>query len=239
LTAAGKVFLQRAQRIELEMLQANEELKSLSDAGIDVLRVAAGPLFHQQYLAPVFSDLLLEFPSLRLDLAVGTNELNLPRLVKGELDVVLGVVQSMTPEGALKDIRMTLLQHGIILSPKHELGSSTIVIPEQMRNLKWVLYGDDEDTETWLNTYFRENNLGMPLVSVHTASFATGMELVRDSNFVMMAPVQLKKMIETAGLRIVKAQPSITNLTSGAYVRPSSMGFPAVKRFLELMAAAF
>lgn len=65
------------------------------------------------------------------------------------------------------------------------------------------------------------------------------MELVRDSDFVMMAPVQLARMIESTGLRIVKAEPSITNLTSGAYVRPSSMGFAAVKRFLELMTEAF
>ena len=45
LTAAGSKFLQRARRIQQEYEQGRAELKYLVDAGIDTLRIGAGPLF--------------------------------------------------------------------------------------------------------------------------------------------------------------------------------------------------
>lgn len=239
LTPAGKSFLRRALRVEQEMLQATEEIRSLEDAGLDVLRVGAGPLFHQRYVAPIFSKLLLEFPSLRLDLTVNPNELSLPMLIKGELDIVLGVIQPTGPDGALQSMPLTVLEHGIITSPESGVSGQSEILPEQMRDMRWVLYGDDEDTETWLNSYFQRNSLGTPNIAVRTASFATGLGLVRSTGFVMMSPIQLAPVIEKAGLIVLPAKPAITNFTSGAYVRPSSMGFPAIKRFLELLQDEF
>ena len=235
LNPAGHSFLRRAVRVEQELLQASEELRSLEEAGLDVLRIGAGPLFHQRYVAPVFSKLLLEFPALRLDLTVSANELSIPELMKGDLDIVLGAIQPIGPDGAITLLPMTTLEHGVITSKKTELADQKQIFPQQMRDMKWVLYGADKDTEIWLNSYFLRNSLGAPHIAVRTASFATGLGLVRDSGFVMMAPIQLAPVIEDADLKIIPANPTISKLTSGAYVRPSSMGFPAIKRFLELL----
>lgn len=239
LTPAGESFLLRAQRVEQELLQANEELRSLKDAGLDVLRIGAGPLFHQRYVAPVFSKLLLEFPSLRLDLTVNQNELSLPMLMKGELDIVLGFIQPTGPDGALKSMPLTVLEHGVIVAPDSWDKDQTRIRPEQMGDLRWVIYGDGEHSETWLNSYFQRHTLGAPNIAVRTASFATGLGLVRSAGFVMMAPTQLAPVIEDAGLMVLPAIPAITSFTSGAYVRPSSLGFPAIKRFLELLEDEF
>lgn len=239
LTSAGKSFLRRAQRIEQEMLQANEELRSLKGAGLDVLRIGAGPLFHQRFVAPVFSKLLIEFPSLRLDLTVDLNEYSLPMLVKGELDIVLGAIQPTGPDGALQSIEMAVLEHGIIMPSGSPIAGQSNLPPKHMRGMRWVLYGYDEVAESWLDEYYQKNGLGSPHIAVRTASFATGLGLVRSSGFVMMAPVQLTPVIEAAGLRILSANPAITSLTAGAYVRPSSLGFPAVKRFLDILETEF
>ncbi|MBL4644970.1 MAG: LysR family transcriptional regulator [Rhizobiales bacterium] len=239
LTAAGKRFFRRAQRIEQEMLQAEEELRSLKNAGLDVLRIGAGPLFHQRYVAPVFSKLLLEFPSLRLDLTADLNERSLPMLIKGELDVVLGVIQPIRGDDTLQTIEMAVLEHGIIMSPTSGIAERPYVLPEHMSEMRWVIYGYDEVAEGWLDSYYQRNGLGSPHIVVRTASFATGLGLVRSSGFVMMAPVQLAPVIVEAGLRVLAANPAITSLTVGAYIRPSSIGFPAVKRFLQLLQEEF
>lgn len=237
LTSAGKSFHRRAQRIEQEMLQATEELQSLENAGIELLRVGAGPLFHQRYVAPVFSKLLLEFPSLCLDLTIDLNERSLPMLIDGDLDIVLGVIHPSGPDGALHSIQMTVLEHGIIIPPNMGVTDHQKMMPEHMQELRWVLYGYDTVAEGWLEDYYKSNGLRSPHITVRTASFATGLELVRSSGFVMMTPIQLKPVIEAAGLKVMPADPPITNLASGAYVRPSTMGFSAVKRFLELLQA--
>ena len=236
LTPAGKKFLPRARRIEQEVLQAKEELRSLEYAGLDIMRIGAGPLFHQRFVAPVFAKLLQEFPTLRLDLSVDPNETSLPKLIAGDLDLVLGVIEpTLAQDDILILLKMTKLEHGIILPSDYKIANQTDVPAEALRDMRWVLYGDDQDTEKWLNDYFRENNLGRPQIAVQTASFNTGLSLVRSSGFVMMAPVQLAAVIKEAGLVIRSANPVITTLTSGAYVRPSSLGFPAIKRFLEIL----
>ncbi|WP_319533023.1 LysR family transcriptional regulator [uncultured Cohaesibacter sp.] len=239
LTPAGKAFYRRALKIEQELLQAKEELRGLENAGLDVIRIGAGPLFHQKYVGPVFSKLLLEFPALRLDLSVSNNEVNLPRLLRGDLDIVLGAIEPTGPDGAIKSIHLTSLEHGLVLAPDHKLGQLEFVYPEQLRDLIWAIYGDDEITEEPLNQYYLRNGLGSPHIAIHTASFATGLGLVRDSGFCMMAPVQIASVIEQSGLRVVRANPPLTNLTSGAYVRPSSLNFPAISRFLDLIAETF
>jgi len=129
------------------------------------------------------------------------------------------------------------LEHGIIIPPETDIKRKPTILPKDMRDMRWVLYGDDHDTEIWLNGYFQRNGLGTPNIAVRTASFATGLGLVRNSGFVMMAPVQLAPVIEEAGLRVLCAQPALTKLTSGAYVRVSSMGIPAIRRFLEILEA--
>ena len=236
LTPAGKRFLVRAKRIEQEVLQAKEELRSLEYAGLDILRIGAGPLFHQRFVAPVFAELLKEFPALRLDLSVDTNETSLPKLIAGDLDLVLGVIEPTTaPDGALVSKKMTRLEHGIILPTDSKIANQKNIFADTLRDMRWVLYGDDQDTEKWLNGYFQSNNLGRPKIAVQTASFNTGLSLVRSPGFVMMAPVQLAPVIKQAGLVIRSVNPSITNLSSGAYLRPSSVGFPAIKSFLRLL----
>ena len=176
LTPAGRRFLNRAQRIEQEVLQAKEEIRSLEYAGIDILRIAAGPLFHQRFVAPVFARILQEFPTLRLDLSVDTNETSLPKLIAGDLDLVLGVIEpNAAPDGALVSVKMTKLEHGLILPPNSKVAHRKNIAAEELREMRWVLYGDDQDTEKWLNGYFQDNNLGRPQVAVQTASFNTGL----------------------------------------------------------------
>jgi len=244
LTTAGISFNKRAIRIEQEMLQAKEELRSLKKSGLDILRVGAGPLFHQRFVAPVFSKLLAEYPSIILDLTVDTNERSLPLLMKGKLDIVLGVIQPLEPNCNLLSKSMTTLEQGLIITEDYECDGIKFVkqdqiLPEHLKNLKWILYGEDKNTEAWLNDYFQQHQMGLPHIVVRTASFATGLDLVRESGLVMMAPMQLASTIEKAGLRMLTANPTISKLTSGAYLRPSSLHFPVVKRFLDLLSEEF
>lgn len=239
LTSAGERFYRRACRIEQEYLQAREELVSLQNAGLDTLHIGAGPLFHQRHIAPVFAKLREQYPTLRMELVVESNERNLPMLQRGELDIVLGVIQQTEPNGALLTKPMTNLQHGLVMQRNSPKFIPEMLHPEALKEFKWVLYSVDRDTENLLNSYLMKHNLGKPDIAVRTDSFATGLGLVREAGFVMMAPTQLAPIIDSDVLKVVPTNPPISNLHSGAYVRPSSMGFPAVRSFIELMTEQF
>lgn len=236
LTAAGSKFLQRARRIQQEYEQGRAELKYLVDAGIDTLRIGAGPLFHLQYVAPVFDRLKTEFPSLRLDLLGESNHRTLPLLVEGKLDLVLGVIELYEPAAnALMVKSLTVVENGVILNRKSNSPAKTKLKPEMLKSLPWVLYSDNKNNEQILVEYFSRNNLGVPDIAVRTTSFTTGLKLVKTGNFVMMAPVQLASVIRSMGLEIHPTTPSINHLNAGAYLKPMTADVPAVSRFIELL----
>jgi DNA-binding transcriptional LysR family regulator len=234
LTETGKRFLQHARRIEREFLQAQEEIRSRESAGLDVLRIGAGPLFHLRYVAPVFALLNREYALLKLHLSTDTNEANLPRLLSGQIDIMLGVIDVPTQQNGLLAFPMTGVEQGIVLSddylPKGSMLSST-----KIPDLPWILYSDDKNNENVLRRYYTEHDMGSPVVAVRTSSFAAGLQLVQAGGYAMMAPLQLRPVVEAAGLHVLSLEPAITQHRAGAYVRESSMGFGAVKRFLELL----
>ncbi len=237
LTTAGKLFYGRAKRIEQEYFQAREELRGLDEAGLDVLRVGAGPLFNLLYVAPAFTALRNEFPGLRLELLADTNNHTLPLLESGRLDVVLGVIEASKVDDSIALKQLTTVEHGVVVASHDPLSRLKMARPEDLTDRQWLFYSDDPETERWLTGYFVRQGFRAPQIVVRTSSFASGLDLVRRGGFVMMAPVQLSRLIAASDLRAVRAYPPITQLPAGAYARTSSLGFRAVARFIELVAS--
>ncbi|MFK7891114.1 MAG: LysR family transcriptional regulator [Granulosicoccus sp.] len=234
LTDTGKRFLLHAKRIEREFLQAREEIRSRENAGLDVLRIGAGPLFHLRYVATVFAMLNKEFPLLRLNLSTDTNEGNLPRLLAGELDIVLGVIDYPASDNGLCAYPMTTVEQGIIL--KHEaVGDKLMLTSDAIEGISWILYSDDKNNEDMLQRYFTDNSLGVPRIAVRTSSFTTGLHLVQSGGYAMIAPVQLSPIVNAAGLNVVSVHPPLAKRSAGAFIRRSSMGFTAITRFLAIL----
>ena len=93
LTPAGRVFLDHARRIDAEYRHCREKVAAIGAAGISVLRVGAGPLFHLLYVAPLFKALSEAFPELSMELLTDANVRTIPMLMEGRLDVVLGIIE--------------------------------------------------------------------------------------------------------------------------------------------------
>jgi len=91
LTDSGLVYLKRAERIEAEYRQCREELTAMSSAGLSVLRVGAGPLFHLSCVASLFATLKRRYPKLKLELHTDTRPEIGEALRSGQLDAYLGV----------------------------------------------------------------------------------------------------------------------------------------------------
>ena len=235
LTSAGKQFYRRAKRIEQEYLQAKEEMRHLTTAGLDTLRVGAGPLFHLRYAPIVFSKLHQEYPTLQLELWADINERTIPMLAAGDLDVVLGTLDFPADEVGLMSIPVTTVEQAVVLPPDSPLLATHSVSIENIEELSWVLYGGDKYNEQWLNHYFFEHNLGTPKVTLRTSSFSTGLEMVRYGSVVMMAPLQLKPFVQSFGLEIRPVDPPISQRKAGIYVRPSLIGTGVVDRLIELI----
>ncbi len=235
LTSAGRVFLDHAKRIDAEYRHSREKVAAIGAAGISVLRVGAGPLFHLHYVAPLFDALSEAFPELSMELLTDANVRTIPMLMESELDVVLGVIEPQVLDDSIFVRRIAFVEHGIVLRRDDPSAKFKRVDPARFSDRKWVVYTDDPDTERTIGQYYLPLGLEKPEVTVRTTSFSTGLQLVSQGNFVMSAPLQLARTIEAQGLVIRPSRRGMPRREAGIHIRKSSLGFAAIQVLLETL----
>lgn len=189
-----------------------------------------------QHVAPAFAALRRQFPDIRLEVIADTNNHTLPLLESGALDVVLGVLEPTKVDDSIILRQLTTVEHGIVVAASDPLCRNDKVRAEDLVDRNWLFYSDDPETERWLTGYFIRLGFPAPHIAARTTSFSNGLDLVRLSGFVMMAPVRLATAIKASGLRTISTSPAITSLPAGAYLRGSSQGIGAIARFIDLIA---
>lgn len=233
LTPAGEVFYLRAKRIEAEYRQCQEEIDAISSAGLSILRVGAGPLFHLNYVAGLFAALKSQFPNLKLELLTDNKYLLGKLLSDGEIDVYLGIIptEHMVDTNFVKYV--THVEHGIVVRPDNPCAKMGRIDPSELTGYNWVIFAVDPETERTIRKYCVPKAEIAPTIDVHTRSFATGLQLVQQGDFVMSAPLQLAQKIQSEGLVIHPTLQGMPRRQAGIHVRKSALGFGAIQAILD------
>lgn len=237
LTAAGRLFLERARRIDQEYRQAREEIRALSQMGLGTLRVGAGPLFHLRYVAPLFDRIRNRFPALTFDLIANHNSVTLPMLLDGRLDVVLGAMEPLEPNALITAIPVAEVEQSVVMAIDDPLADRGVLKPGDLLGMQWVAYSAATDNVPMLREYCTVHKLGTPKIIARSTSFATALDLTRELRAKMMAPLQLARNVEAAGLTALPTDPPISRVSTGAYIRQSSLNVPAIACLLEELRA--
>lgn len=233
LNAAGEVFWRRASRIAAEYRQCREEVAAISSAGLSVLRVGAGPLFHLSYAAGLFTALKSRFPNLKLELTTDAKYPIGQRLRDGELDVYMGVIPSEHRDDTIYVKYVTDVEHGIVVRADDRHAECARIDPSDLTGYNWVIFAVDPETERTIRKYCVPKAAIAPTIDVRTTSFATGLQLVQQGHFVMSAPLQLARRIENEGLVIRPTVQGMPRRQAGIHVRESAVGYGAVQAILE------
>jgi DNA-binding transcriptional LysR family regulator len=235
LTQAGAAFLRRAVRIEQEQRQAKEEIAAIASAGLSKLRVGAGPLFHLLYAAPLFARLKERFPKLSIDLIADANVRTIPLLLDHELDVVLGVLDQGHHDDLILTVPVTEVEHGIVLPADDPRSQQQAIDPSDLTDKMWVLYTEDPETERIISEHYLHRGQSAPDIDVRTSSFSTGLQLVRQQDFVMSAPIQLSEVIEKEGLVIRRVRDGMPKRQAGLHVRQSGANIAAIQYAMNVL----
>lgn len=132
LTEGGLIYLARAELIEAEYRQCHEELSVISSAGMSVLKVGAGPLFHLNCVASLFVSLKSQFPKLKLELHTDTGPEIGEALCSGQLDAYLGVVPREQIDDAILFKHVTRVEHGIVVRPDNIHAGHSYINPADL-----------------------------------------------------------------------------------------------------------
>lgn len=233
LTEAGEMFLARAERIEREYRNGLEEIAVISSAGLSELKIGAGPVFHLNWVAGLFVDLLQRFPDLKLDLTTEHRESMGKLLRSGVLDVYLGILSEDEIDSSIFTKHVARIEHGIVLREDDPISQTDTINPTDLAGYRWVSFTIDPVTEQRIEQYTLPKGSKKSLIDIRTTSLATGVQLVKTGRFVMSAPLQLAKVVEKEGLVIRPVLHRMHPRDAGIHVRKSSLEYGAIKTVIS------
>ena len=229
LTEAGERFFTRAEKIEREYRDGLEEISAISSAGLPELRVGAGPVFHLNWVASLFAELLGRFPELKLELKTEHRESMGKLLRSGEIDVYLGILAEDELDPSIFTQHVTQVEHGIVLRNDDPISQNDTINPADLADYRWVSFTIDPVTEQRIEEYTLPKGSKTSLIDIRTTSLATGVQLVKSGRFVMSAPLQLATVVAKEGLVIRPVLHRMHPRDAGVHVRKSSLEYGAIK----------
>ncbi len=233
LTEAGSIAFDHAQRIENEYGFCREALRAIDSAGLTSLRVGAGPLFHLSCVANLFTHLKSRFPALNLELITDTQRDTGDALISGRMDMYLGVIGDGERADGIASRIVTIVEHGIVMRPDHPLAGRSQIDVSELADHQWVIFGFDQETEDRIRSLTNPNGARRELMDIRTASFATGLQLVKEGPFIMSAPLQLAARVEREELIIKPSRQGMPKRGAGLHFRKSASAFGAIRASLE------
>lgn len=233
LTSFGETFLLHARRIEAEYKFAVEELAAMRQGGLPVLRIGAGPLYHMLHVPNALSSLVRQFPGTRIEVYADVNKVTVPMLQRGQLDIVCGEIEPGQASYGMETLLLLEADLGIVMRADHALAQGSLT-QSVVAAYPFIVFQHDEPAQAQLARVLGGERLPYR-VAVSTSSFATGLRLVADTDYLMIAPLQLRSVIEEAGLLVRAPGFNIRRFMTGVTVRTSSRSIPIVARLIELL----
>jgi DNA-binding transcriptional LysR family regulator len=234
LTPAGKLLLERAERIELHYRQGKEEIHLLKAGVLDEFRIAAGVAYHVAIAPDLVKRLSLEFPRTHFALHFQVAGQAIPRLMAGELDLVLGSLDYMPLEG-VETVKLLNVEMTPYVCRDSELGRMREVRPAHLAGKKWVVYQRDPVMVSRLNSYAAENMLPPPEVVMEIDSLLASFRVVQGTDLVTAATKVVRQSAEEEGLKMLDLEKGIWYFDSGAAYRTSFRSFPIMQRALAIL----
>jgi DNA-binding transcriptional LysR family regulator len=234
LTEAGHRLHMRVQAIEMHYRQAEEEVHAITSGRLRRFNIAAGAVYHMTMAPDLVKLLSSEFPETDFSLDFDVAGLTLPKLVDGEIDLMLGALHGVPPEGIS---RLKFL--GVSITPYCCRHSTLAARPEieaaDLANCRWIIYKRDRLLAERLRLYCSDHMLPPPAIRMEIDVLAASFRMVSGTEFLTLAPTSLEGVAAAAGLVPLRLERPIWKFASGAWFRKSSSEYPIMRRALQML----
>lgn len=242
LTAAGLALARRAQRIQLEMRDAAEELADLSGGNTGHVRVGAVTAPALDLVLPALRTARLAYPRLTAEVTVAPSDTLCAQLLGGQIDFSIGRI----PPGidpALFDFRPIGEEPvAFVVRRGHHLlnagPGAGAVTARDLLDYDWVLPGGGNPMAAAVMARLTELGLPSPPQRLSTASFLLTLAVVQQTNSI--APLSRAVADRFAGAPdapygVVPVDLGVTVPSFGLVTRRQSQMPPAAQRLANLI----
>ena len=236
LTAEGSALLLHVRELRLSLQDVAREIADLSQGRVGYLRIGTGPI--GEYLYPTALIAMLKVaPRVTLKVTVADNDVLIPALRNGDLDLIVLFIPSAPYEGLVQD---HLYDDELIVcaSADHRLVKFKRVSMADLAQERWALSSSNILilNQERLHRAFQDCGLPPPRIVVETRSLLLRLQTVASST--LLGFTSRRVLQRVAPLLRLTALP-VKELTwrrpIGVIYRKDTYLSPAARRFIEIL----
>ena len=235
-TIYGEALVAQARIILSQLGHATQEINDLRDGTGG--RIAIGTLLTASavLLPTAIARLREQRPKLVMTVREGTNDLLMPALHSGDLDLVVGRLSEFRERA---DLVREVLQHDIacvVVRPNHPLIGRNDLTMRDLTSKQWILPPPETTLRRQIDKAFQDENFDPPLPAVESVSLLLNRTLLLLTDYLSVWPWQVA--CRDASLGQVGILPIVLPSTAGPIgitTRLDSRLSPAAEAFVETL----
>ena len=183
LTLEGTTLLTRVRELRVFLQSLSREISEVGDGRVGRVRIGTGPGIPEQFLSTAFAAVLEASPRSSLQVTVSDNDLMVPALLNGELDLIVNWHRPRFPDGLVFE---HLFDEGwvVIAAASHPLTKKRRVTLGELANERWALSDQALLHQQRLNEAFRDHGLPKPQIAFESRATALRLQTIASSRLI-------------------------------------------------------
>lgn len=235
LTAVGSALLGHARRLRLSFNDIEREIRDLVQGRAGHLRIGAAPMTVEHPVSPACTALLKDAPKLTLKIMIGTNDVLLPALRSGELDLIVSGIPAISFDDLVQE-RIYDDELVIYASANHRLAGGKRLTVSDLAGERFALASLEAVGAQMLRRLFEAGGFRLPVATMESPISFPKFHLVASSDVLGFAS---RREVHEVARRFRLVELSVKGLpwtrAIGAIYRKDAYLSPAAHRLIDLL----
>ncbi|WP_294223473.1 LysR substrate-binding domain-containing protein [uncultured Shimia sp.] len=235
-TLFGEVLIRHGKLIFAQVSNAAQELDDLNEGNSG--RVVIGTLLaaSPELLPNAVALLLEERPNVAVKIVEGTNDILMPALSAGEIDLVVGRLPSHRHRAETVQEKLYDEQIRAVVGPRHPLCNSKDLQFSDLTHFPWILPPIETTLRRQIDRFFVQNGPYQPETCIESVSYLANRALLQSRDFVCLMPSHVAALdIQQGILCKLDWGPPFGAGSVGVSYRNSNALSPASAAFLSIL----
>lgn len=190
-TVFGDTLIRHGKLIFVQVSNAAQELDDLNEGNSG--RVVVGTLLaaSTEVLPAAIGILLAERPKVAIKISEGTNEVLMPALLSGEIDLVVGRLPSHRHRDKIKQEKLFEDRVLAVVGTQHPLAGKRSLSFEQIKPYGWILPPLETTLRRQINHFFVGQQQYLAPLAIESVSYLTNRALLQSRDLIGLMPAEV------------------------------------------------
>jgi DNA-binding transcriptional LysR family regulator len=235
LTLEGSTLLTRVNELRVSLQNVAREISEVGEGRVGRLRIGTGPGISEQFLSSAFAAVLEDAPRSSLHVRVSDNDLMVPALLNGELDLIVNWHRPGLPDRVIYE-HLFNDDWVVVAAVGHSLAEKRRVTLAELANERWALSESTMVAVQRVNETFRDSGLPLPQIALESRSSALRLRTVAASRLIGFgSAAAIEELGRHAAVKPLRVPELSRSRSIGVIRRKEAYLSPIAQRMLEAL----